>query len=597
MSGRSNEEQSSSVSTTSSGVFPPTSLPLDRIRSSTPASETESGECSDGELSDLTPCNPSPSLSQLMAWTTSNTGEGREMEELEERWRCHVQSLMQTSSQHNLLNTFSLFARLFRDVRSRTVVLTEDSCSFLSREAPVQPVHSQLLGTALLQFRELLAILATVPDCPLVWCDFSILADPRLTERLKFNVLEIQENFENYVDKKDNALSCLEGLRAQLKLISLGEPVDASTNIEMDEVELARYLYRLHFQQLLLLESYTKLLQLLSSTAANSKIQDMSTEVAEMKVGLTEAARGPRSQPSTPNQTTPLRASSPSPSPVPSSYTTSPLPPASPVPSSSQPVSPAPTPSPIPSHSQNSSPVHSSRSPHPASPSQPSSRPASPVQPSSRHSSPDHPASPVQPSSRHSSPDHPASPVEPSSRPSSPPRSPSPLEEGEPTPTASWSDAEEGEISHAPFAAAAALIVPEICVTPPPRTPSPKLSAPVPLPTTESEASELIVQLLETREWNQVWRVWKECPHLLLQEVPEGQIEEDQISEILNFYCSIISRTKEGVYVMTVGTVELVSVCSRLMDISLQLLASVKQLEKSIHQRGRESPNRVESSL
>ena len=39
-----------------------------------------------------------------------------------------------------------------------------------------------------------------------------------------------------------------------------------------------------------------------------------------------------------------------------------------------------------------------------------------------------------------------------------------------------------------------------------------------------------------------------------------------------------------GVYVMTVGTVELVSVCSRLMDISLQLLASVKQLEKSIHQ-------------
>ena len=35
---------------------------------------------------------------------------------------------------------------------------------------------------------------------------------------------------------------------------------------------------------------------------------------------------------------------------------------------------------------------------------------------------------------------------------------------------------------------------------------------------------------------------------------------------------------------MTVGTVELVSVCSRLMDISLQLLASVKQLEKSIHQ-------------
>jgi hypothetical protein len=31
----------------------------------------------------------------------------------------------------------------------------------------------------------------------------------RLTERMKFNVLEIQENFENYIDKKDTTLSVL----------------------------------------------------------------------------------------------------------------------------------------------------------------------------------------------------------------------------------------------------------------------------------------------------------------------------------------------------------------------------------------------------
>ena len=34
-----------------------------------PCSETESGECSEGEMSDLTPCNASPSLSQLLSWT------------------------------------------------------------------------------------------------------------------------------------------------------------------------------------------------------------------------------------------------------------------------------------------------------------------------------------------------------------------------------------------------------------------------------------------------------------------------------------------------------------------------------------------------
>jgi len=101
----------------------------------------------------------------------------------------------------------------------------------------------------------------------------------------------------------------------------------------------------------------------------------------------------------------------------------------------------------------------------------------------------------------------------------------------------------------------------------------------------------------ETKQWSQVWRVWKECPHLLSQEVVEGQTEEDQISEILNFYCSTISKTKEGVYVMTVSVGELGSVCSKLMDLALLLLQSVKQLEKSIDQRGRESPTRVESSL
>ena len=39
-----------------------------------------------------------------------------------------------------------------------------------------------------------------------------------------------------------------------------------------------------------------------------------------------------------------------------------------------------------------------------------------------------------------------------------------------------------------------------------------------------------------------------------------------------------------GVYVMTVSVGELGSVCSKLMDLALLLLQSVKQLEKSIDQ-------------
>ena len=37
---------------------------------------------------------------------------------------------------------------------------------------------------------------------------FNLLGDPRLTEGIKFIVLEIKKNFENY--KKDTTLACLE---------------------------------------------------------------------------------------------------------------------------------------------------------------------------------------------------------------------------------------------------------------------------------------------------------------------------------------------------------------------------------------------------
>ena len=159
MSARSNEEHSgasSSVSTTSSGVYPPSNLQLDvgGRRSCSPASETESGEFSEGETSDLTPCNASPSLSQLLSWSGCRRVE---RDDVEENWRAHVQTLMTSSSQDNLLHTFALFARLFRDLRSKTVNLTEDSCTFLSKE---ESGFSEQMKGAVNQFQTLLSVLS-----------------------------------------------------------------------------------------------------------------------------------------------------------------------------------------------------------------------------------------------------------------------------------------------------------------------------------------------------------------------------------------------------------------------------------------------------
>merc|ERR1712012_182980 len=320
MGARSGGEHSgagSSVSTTSSGVLPPSSLPglqgRTRVRRATPNSETESGECSEGEMSDLTPCNASPSLSQLLSWSGCRR---MERDDVEENWRSHVQTLMTSSSQDNLLHTFALFARLFRDLRVKTVNLTEDSCTFLSKE---ESGFSEQMKGAVNQFQTLLSVLSGVPDCPHVWCDFNLLGDPRLTERIKFNVLEIQENFENFVDKKDTTWSCLEGLKAHVKLVSLGESIDTCVNLDTDQVELCRFLYKLHFQQLLLLESYTKLLQLLSGAAGSSGVVDLSEQVAAVRANLLTALADTLTPPASPpghSHTapgSPNRASTPSP--------------------------------------------------------------------------------------------------------------------------------------------------------------------------------------------------------------------------------------------------------------------------------------------
>lgn len=44
----------------------------------------------------------------------------------------------------------------------------------------------------------------------------------KLIERLKFTILEIQENLDNFTDKKDFALECLDAIKTHQKLVSLG---------------------------------------------------------------------------------------------------------------------------------------------------------------------------------------------------------------------------------------------------------------------------------------------------------------------------------------------------------------------------------------
>jgi hypothetical protein len=580
-SGGEHSGASSSVSTTSSGVFPPSSLPglqgRARVRSITPNSETESGECSEGEMSDLTPCNASPSLSQLLSWTGCRR---LERNDVEESWRGHVQTLMTASSQANLLHTFALFGRLFRDLRSKTVGLTEDSCAFLVRDG--SSFSHQLRG-AVAQFETLLGVLGGVPECPHVWCDFTLLCNPHLTERIKFNVLEIQENFDNYVDKKDTTLSCLEALKAHVKLLSIGDSVDSGTNLEADQVELCRFLYKLHFQQLLLLESYTKLLQLLSGAASSSGVVDLSSEVAAVRSSLLGALSDTLTPPGSP-----ARAASPE------VRSTTESPETEEKPADSGVDSPTPK-------ATSGSPTPKQSSPITTSPSSPKSAPgdSSPLTHTEADENSDQGGSGGSPTPRAVSPSlvvlDCSGPVAVTS---TPPSSPTP-EDGDPTPTEGCSEGEES----APTSISTLVV----------RTPSPPLAETelmvpkqeVPVPETAEEAEALVVEHLTSGSWKAVWSVWRQSRGLRtepeeMQSLSLAEKDLADLTAILDAYCRHMADSREGIFVMTVSSVDLGQVCSSLMDISLQLLASVKKLEQSLTQRQPESPSspsRVESAL
>ncbi len=123
-------------------------------------------------------------------------------------------------------------------------------------------------------------------------CEFDNIDGPRLVERVKFNILEIQENFENFVDKKEYSMECLEAVKAHEKLVSLGEDL-AHYNVDTEQVDLCRCLYKQHFQLLLLLESFAKMLRFvrMSVTESEPEVKDMSADLANIRMQMLKACK------------------------------------------------------------------------------------------------------------------------------------------------------------------------------------------------------------------------------------------------------------------------------------------------------------------
>ncbi len=90
-------------------------------------------------------------------------------------------------------------------------MISQDALLTLTKERA--PFSQDLIKAATANLQQLSEILADVTFFPNIWCEFDNIGGASLVERIKFIILEIQENFENYTDKKEYTIEVTFELR------------------------------------------------------------------------------------------------------------------------------------------------------------------------------------------------------------------------------------------------------------------------------------------------------------------------------------------------------------------------------------------------
>uniref|UniRef100_A0A8C4M9V5 FRY like transcription coactivator n=1 Tax=Equus asinus asinus TaxID=83772 RepID=A0A8C4M9V5_EQUAS len=178
---------------------------------------------------------PSPFLSAIIA-----AFQPVAYDDEEEAWRCHVNQMLSDTDGSCAVFTFHVFSRLFQTIQRKFGDITNEAVSFLGESL-------QRIGT---KFKSSLEVMMMCSECPTVFVDAETLMSCGLLETLKFSVLELQEHLDTYNAKREAA-----------EQVSLFLPCEKSSFLlTLEELELCRRLYKLHFQLLLLFQAYCKLI-------------------------------------------------------------------------------------------------------------------------------------------------------------------------------------------------------------------------------------------------------------------------------------------------------------------------------------------------
>ncbi|XP_064103219.1 protein furry-like isoform X6 [Macrobrachium nipponense] len=271
----------------------PPKLTLDTDVARRPVSPTMSdhSESSDGDPGDMTPCNASPSIAAMLFRPI------RQPNDLEDMWRAHLLSLMAADAPIlHPSRTCTLYSTVFTESVVKFSELVSESGQYLLDNNEM--MHS---SSVFLQQMEAVASLAPLAY---IYVDAALLASTQLTQRFRSTFIALHEHLDTYLDKRDSAIVCLDGIKSTLKLQNLGESLSELCADEQ-HIDLCRCLYKLHFQLSLLFDTYVKLIVALLQAARTAQASDYSLEVSTLQGKLVTAVEQLDSTP----PTTPTRSS------------------------------------------------------------------------------------------------------------------------------------------------------------------------------------------------------------------------------------------------------------------------------------------------
>uniref|UniRef100_A0A8C8HTX3 Protein furry homolog n=1 Tax=Oncorhynchus tshawytscha TaxID=74940 RepID=A0A8C8HTX3_ONCTS len=213
---------------------------------------------------------PSPFFSAILA-----AFQPAVCDDADEAWRRHINQLVSDSDGSCAIYTFQdVYAKHFCS-------LTCDAAGYLGDG--LRGIGSKFLRSS--------QMLTSCSECPTLFIDADTIISYGLLEKIKFSVLELQEYLDTYNSRKEAAIAWLTNCKATFPIGSGGVMItNQPGEYEEKQLELCQRLYKLHFQLLLLFQSYCKLIGQVHFISSVPELMNMSKELNELKGSLRAAA-------------------------------------------------------------------------------------------------------------------------------------------------------------------------------------------------------------------------------------------------------------------------------------------------------------------